>query len=87
MKKWFVTWSRLEYKEWAIKSKNGYLLVIVRKEKTKYLCVKAELLIGEKGLPGFNVLEEARYAFLEKANEQIREWMKFRSSIELRELQ
>ncbi len=76
MEKWFITWNRPEYKEWAIKSKKGYLLVIIRKEKTKYLLVKAELLIEEKGLPRFNVLEEARYVSLAKANKQIREWMK-----------
>ena len=76
MKKWFVTWDRPEYKEWAVKSSNGYLLVILRKEKTKYLCVKAELQMEEKGLPGFNVLEEIRYSSYNKANKQIRKWMR-----------
>lgn len=75
MTKWFVTWNRPEYKERAIKSAKGYLLVIVRKEKTKYLCVKAELIMKGKGLPGFNVLEETSYKSLRKANEQINEWI------------
>lgn len=67
---------KLEYKEWAVKSANGYLLVILRKEKTKHLCAKAELIMGDKGLPGFNVLEEIKYASLRKASEQIKKWMK-----------
>jgi len=30
MKKWFVTWDRPEYKEWAKKTRDGYFLVIIR---------------------------------------------------------
>ncbi len=74
MKKWFVTWDRPEYKEWAAPISNGYLLVILRKEKTKFLCVKAELIMGEKGLPAFNVLEEKYYSSSQKASKQIKEW-------------
>ena len=48
MKKWFVTWDGPEYKEWAIPISKGYLLVVLRKEKTKLLCVKAELIMGKK---------------------------------------
>jgi len=74
MKKWFVTWNRPEYKEWATPILKGYLLVVLRKEKTKFLCVKAELIMGEKGLPAFNILEERYYSSKQKASKQIREW-------------
>ena len=74
MKKWFVTWDRPEYKEWATPISKGYLLVVLRKEKTRFLCVKAELIIGEKGLPAFNVLEEKYYPTSQKASKQIDEW-------------
>lgn len=74
MKKWFVTWDREEYKEWATPIAKGYLLVVLRKEKTKFLCVKAELIMGEKGLPAFNVLEEKYYPTQQKASKQIKEW-------------
>ncbi|MCL6096632.1 MAG: hypothetical protein M1444_03060 [Patescibacteria group bacterium] len=74
MKKWFVTWDRPEYKEWATPISKGYLLVVLRREKTKFLCVKAELIMGEKGLPAFNVLEEKYYPTKPKASKQIREW-------------
>ena len=74
MKKWFRTWDRPEYKEWASKISGGYLLVIVRKEKDKYLCVKAKLLMGEKGLPGLEVLEENYFQTKQKAEEQIKNW-------------
>lgn len=74
MKKWFVTWDRLEYKEWATPIKEGYLLVIVRKEKDKYLCVKAKLIMGEKGLPGFEVLKEHYFSTYKQTIERIKEW-------------
>ncbi len=74
MKKWFVTWDRAEYKEWAIPIKEGYLLVIIRKEKDKHLCVKAKLIMGEKGLPGFEVLEEHYFSISQKAIKQIKQW-------------
>ena len=76
MKKWFVTWDRPEYKEWAIPIAKGYLLVVLRKEKARFLCVKAELIMGEKGLPAFNVLEEKYYSSKPQASEQIKEWKK-----------
>ena len=74
MDKWFKTWNRLEYKEWATPIKRGYLLVIIRKEKDNYLCVKAKLLMREKGLPGFEVIEEQYVLTNQKANKQIRKW-------------
>lgn len=77
MSKWFVTWNRPEYKEWASKNKNGYLLVIIRKEKNRYLTVKAELIMKDKGLPDFKVLEE-KYCFSKKDSiRKIQEWKKF----------
>ena len=76
MKKWFVTWDRPEYKEWATPISHGYLLVVLRKEKTRFLCVKAELIMGEKGLPAFNVLEQKYYPTKPKASKQIRDWKK-----------
>lgn len=53
MKKWFTTWNRPEYKEWASKIQNGYLLVIIRKERDHYLTVKAELIMRDKRPPRF----------------------------------
>ncbi len=76
MTKWFVTWNRPEYKEWAKKVEKGYLLVIVRKEPKHYLCVKANLLVGESGLPAFEVAEEHRFDKKQKALEQIENWKK-----------
>ncbi len=75
MKRWFKTWDRPEYKEWAIKSPNGYQLVIIRKErKSRYLCVKAKLIMDEKGLPDFKAIEEYYHPTKEKALKQIKEW-------------
>lgn len=74
MKKWFVTWDREEYKEWATPTSKGYILVVLRKEKTRFLCVKAELIMGEKGLPAFKVVNEKYYSSKPKASKQIREW-------------
>lgn len=76
MKKWFVTWDRQEYKEWAAPISKGYLLVVLRKEKTKFLCVKAKLIMGKKGLPAFSVLEEKYYLTNSKASKQITGWKK-----------
>ena len=75
MEKWFVTWDRPEYKEWATQIANGYLLIVLRTEKEKFLCVKAELVMGEKGLPAFKVLEEKYYPSKPKASKQIKAWM------------
>ncbi len=74
MKKWFVTWSRPEYKEWATKIPQGYLLVILRKEKSRYLCVKAKLTMGKKGLPGFKIVEEQYRPTKTRGLQQIQEW-------------
>lgn len=74
MYKWFQTWNRPEYKEWATEIPEGYLLVIIRKENKDYLCVKAKLLMGESGLPGFEVIEEHRFEKIQKGLEQLENW-------------
>ena len=76
MKKWFATWNRPEYKEWAREIKEGYSLVVIRKEPNNFLCVKAKLIMGEKGLPDFKVIEEQNLSTQKKANEQIQSWKK-----------
>ena len=76
MTKWFITWNRLEYKEWAKEIKRGYSLVIIRKEPNNYLCVKAKLLMGSKGLPGFKVLEEHNVPTQKEADTITQAWKK-----------
>lgn len=76
MKDWFVTWDRSEYKEWAKKTKGGYFLVIIRKEPKNFLCVRARLIMGEKGLPGFEVIEEQNLPTLHKAKKTTSTWIK-----------
>jgi len=55
---WFQTWNRPEYQEWAAEIPEGYLLHIIRKEKEEWLVVQAKLIMGEKGLPVFEVIEQ-----------------------------
>jgi len=76
MDTWFVTWDRPEYKEWAKVISGGYSLVVVRKEEKNYLCVRASLLMGVKGLPVFKVLEEKNFSLKEEADKQIQNWKK-----------
>jgi len=77
MRKWFVTWNRPEYKEWASEIQSGYLLVIIRKEKNRYLTVKAEVIMKDKGLPDFKILEEHYFSIKRDSARKIREWKKF----------
>ncbi|MBI4089385.1 MAG: hypothetical protein HY424_01600 [Candidatus Levybacteria bacterium] len=72
--KWFKTWNRPEYKEWASKIPQGYFLIIIRKEKDKYLCVSAELIVGERGLPRFKVVKEHYFGNEKEAQKQIKNW-------------
>lgn len=74
MTKWFQTWNRPEYQEWAKKIDEGYLLLIIRKEKDRYLCVKAKLLMAGKGLPGLEVLEELHFTAKNDAIDHIQKW-------------
>jgi hypothetical protein len=76
MSKWFKTWNRPEYKEWATIDKQGYLLVIIRKEKDKYLCVKALLIVNPTGLPEFKTLTEIYFSKKSPALKQISDWKK-----------
>ncbi|MBI2621535.1 MAG: hypothetical protein HYW63_02705 [Candidatus Levybacteria bacterium] len=76
MKKWFVTWYTPEYKEWARKTEGGYFLVIIRKEPKNFLCVRAKLIMGEKGLPGVEIIEEQNLQSKRKAQRVTRGWMK-----------
>ncbi len=71
---WFQTWKRPEYEEWATPIKEGYLLRIIRKEGKEYLCVKAKLIMGGKGLPGFEVIKESIFATRKEALKQIEAW-------------
>jgi hypothetical protein len=71
---WFQTWDRPEYQEWAAVIPEGYLLHIVRKEKTDWLVVQAKLMMGEGGLPGFEVLEQKKCSNEETAYGQIKTW-------------
>jgi len=70
----FQTWDRPEYQEWALKNSEGYLLVIIRKEKNRFLCVQAQLVMKDDGLPGFEVLEEKYRETEKEAKELINQW-------------
>lgn len=73
---WFVTWDRPEYQEWAREITGGYSLVVVRKEPDSYLCVKAELIMGARGLPDFKVIEEHNFPTQQEAETQVQDWKK-----------
>jgi len=55
---WFQTWDRPEYVEWAAEIPEGYELHIISAQESDYLVVKANLLMGSNGLPGFEVIEQ-----------------------------
>jgi hypothetical protein len=76
MKQWFLTWDVPEYKERAKKTPPRNLLVILRREPDRYYCVKADFRVGERGLPGFNVLEELYFPAEQQAAKQITAWKK-----------
>lgn len=72
---YFITWNRSEYKEWATPTKNGYGLLIIRREPDNFLVVKAKLIVGEKGLPGFDVLKEYNFPDENSALAKIKQLM------------
>ena len=76
MSKWFKTWNRPEYQEWATPSKGGYTLLVINKEKDRYLCVKALLIMKLVGLPEFKTLDEIYFAKKSQALKQILDWKK-----------
>ena len=57
MKKWFKTWNRSEYIEWALPQEYGYLLIIARKQTSDWLLAKAKLIFKTNGLPDVELLE------------------------------
>lgn len=71
---WFLTWDRPEYREWAMEIPEGYLLVIIRKEKGAFLCARAKLLMEEQGLPDFVLADQTRVSSEEEALKQIDSW-------------
>lgn len=74
MAKWFKVWNRPEYKEWALPTSYGYLLVIIRKQPKDYLLAKAKLIVKPKGLPLFETLETKLILTEKKAIKQIDNW-------------
>jgi hypothetical protein len=76
MTKWFKTWNRPEYKEWATPSKEGYILLVINKEEKRYLCVKALLIMKSVGLPEFKTLTEVYFSKKSQAEKQILDWKK-----------
>jgi hypothetical protein len=73
-KKWFQTWDRPEYLEWATEIPQGYLLHIIRKESDRFLVVQAKLIMGETGLPGFEVVYQCHCTNMEEAMRQLKVW-------------
>ena len=73
-KEWFQTWDRVEYQEWAIEIPEGYLLHIIRNEKDEYLVVQAKLIMGSKGLPGFEVIEQRIVSDKQAASDVLQLW-------------
>jgi len=71
---WFQTWDRPEYQEWAAKIPEGYLLHIIRREKSSWLVVQAKLIMGDKGLPGFEVIEQLSVSNEQMAHNCINSW-------------
>ena len=71
---WFITWNRLEYKEWAQKKNYGYLLTIIRKQQRDFLVVKAKLIFKAKGLPQFVTLQSSTVKTGKEARAVIKKW-------------
>ncbi len=71
---WFQTWDRPEYLEWAKQIPEGYLLHIVRKESGNFLVVQAKLIMGETGLPGFEVVQQCNAASESEALQIVEAW-------------
>lgn len=73
-REYFKTWDVPGYQEWASPTDGGYELHIIRQEPDNYLVVKAKLVMGEKGLPGFEVIEEHRLPNEQAASGKVQEW-------------
>lgn len=74
MERWFQTWDRPEYLEWAKAIQEGYLLHIIRKENQNYLVVQAKLIMADSGLPGFEVITQIIHPLKKDAFRQIELW-------------
>ena len=77
MSKWFRTWNRPEYIEWALPQKYGYLLIIARKQTSNWLLAKAKLIFKKSGLPGVELLETETVSNEKKAIGKLSEWKTF----------
>ena len=74
-KEWVKIWSLPTYEEWATETSDGNQeLHIIRKEPGEYFVVRAKLIFGETGLPGFEVIEEHRFPSHDEGLRQIKTW-------------
>ena len=76
MTRWFRTWNRPEYIEWALPQKYGYLLIIARKQTSDWLLAKAKLIFKKRGLPGFELLELETVFSKKRVIDTLNEWKK-----------
>lgn len=76
MNKWFQTWNRPEYIEWALPQKYGYLLIIARKQTSDWLLAKAKLIFKKSGLPDVELLETETISIKKKVKDKLNEWKK-----------
>ena len=76
MNKWFQTWNRPEYTEWALQQKYGYLLIIARKQTSNWLLAKAKLIFKKSGLPDVELLGTELVTNKKKAIQKLNEWKK-----------
>lgn len=76
MVKSFATWNVPEYREWAVKKRYGYLLLIIRKQPKDFLIVKAKLIFKVKGLPEFVTLKSETVSTEKAAQILIKKWQK-----------
>ena len=73
--KWFQVWNRPEYREYAFKTGTSvYLLLIIAKQRSGFLCARANLEMKKKGLPEFKLLEKIEVRTEKEAEEQINIW-------------
>lgn len=76
MNKWFQTWNRSEYVEWALPQKYGYLLIIARRQSSDWLLAKAKLIFRNSGLPNVELLTTETASTKKKAVDKVNEWKK-----------
>jgi len=76
MKKWFQTWDRPEYIEWALPQKYGYLLIMARKQTSDWLLAKAKLIFKTRGLPDVELLETEIVSTGKEALGRLKDWKK-----------